>query len=76
MTGDGVGVGEDGAGAGHGGSGGSVSNTTGGGMYYGSVTTPDQWGSTAKVGSTQVNGGGVLYFECTGVATIDGQSVF
>lgn len=54
VIGDGDGMGPDGAGAGHGGMGGSISNTNAGGMFYGPMTEPVAWGSSAKQGTDQV----------------------
>jgi hypothetical protein len=82
-------LGDHGAGAGFGGMGGSMWNSTGGGMYYGSVlsptagdgTDPTNWGSAARWGEistanpkdTYVYGGGNIHLECTGTATVYGM---
>ena len=75
VIGVGSGQGKLGSGAGYGGMGGSMLNTTGGGMYYGSVTNPVDWGSAAThvESDTSVYGGGVIKIECSGTATIDGR---
>ena len=80
----GLGKGENGKGAGHGGQGGKSTaaqsgNSTGigGGMYYGDVKTPEVAGSNGIfvdfVTNVERIGGGILKFEISGTANIDGE---
>lgn len=85
----GPGKGVNGRGAGHGGQGGkatnsgsiSVSTSTtpayGGGMYYGDVVTPSSSGSNGIfkdfINDVEVKGGGILKFDISNTANIDGK---
>ncbi|WAR26294.1 hypothetical protein MAR_011998 [Mya arenaria] len=75
----GLGKGEGGRGAGHGGQGGQSTNTTasyGGGLYYGDVVAPIEPGSngiyTDMITTEESIGGGVLKFDITDTAYVDG----
>ncbi|KAL4226615.1 hypothetical protein ACF0H5_014598 [Mactra antiquata] len=83
-TNGGPGKGIDGRGAGHGGQGGKASNTVfnstiipyGGGLYYGNILEPTSAGSNGiyqdYIDDVEVIGGGVLKFDISDVANIDG----
>jgi hypothetical protein len=73
----GPGKGEKGRGAGHGGQGGRGS-IQGGGLFYGDIVTPDLPGSNGVykdlTTDIKVQGGGILMFDITQTAHIDGKA--
>ena len=79
-TDGGTGVGKGGSGAGHGGMGGSGYHKDSGGLFYNLVTDPMEPGSNgisdAITAQEETIGGGVLIFEVSGTAIIDGEYTY